>query len=148
MNLPIHGRGEGLRVRAAIHLAMWIFGLGSILVGTAAVMVRDVAWLAPAAVLTLLFAMTWLVHAVDNGRDCCPACRHPLFGSRKRQRHPKTKPLLGSCRLRLSVEIFSQDRYHCPICNQQVACPKGNAAPEGGKARNLKGFSSRTPRQS
>jgi hypothetical protein len=130
-------------VRAAISLATWIFGLGVLLVGAVVLFLRDAGWLAPAAILMVLFAMTWLVHAVEGARTCCAVCARPLFGTRKSQRHPAARSFLGSCGLRLSLEILRQGHYQCPRCNAEVTCEQHAAVRPvaDGKPGGLEEFS-------
>lgn len=59
----------------------------------------------------------WILAA----RARCPLCLTPVLASKDCAKHRRTRPFLGSYRLRVALSILFKSTFHCPYCSEKSA---------------------------
>ncbi len=67
--------------------------------------------------MSLILILQWLVAAHTR----CPLCMTPVLAKNGCSKNNRARPLLGSYRLRVALNILFQGSFRCPYCNEPVA---------------------------
>jgi hypothetical protein len=93
---------------------------------------RLMAFLYSAGALGVLMLLAWVL-----GRGTrCPLCHVAILGSNGCSKNPKSRTLLGSYRLRVSLFALSRGWFRCPYCAEPILLePRERGAPSHSRSR-------------
>lgn len=86
-----------------------------------------------AAALAVLMLLAW---SLGRGTRC-PLCHVAILGSNGCSKNPKSRTLLGSYRLRVSVFALLRGWFRCPYCAEPILLEqRERGAPSGSRSRS------------
>ncbi|YCM45693.1 hypothetical protein V2O64_06640 [Verrucomicrobiaceae bacterium 227] len=95
----------------------------------------------PTAVSGGTFLVLALFQAILSGKTACQLCKTYILREINCSKNVKSRPLLGSYRLRVAITTIFKGSYRCPYCGEEFniwAKPKMTQPAQGSTARTRK----------